>query len=91
MAGGNGPRKAIVVAGINKIVPDLESAFRRIKDVAVQLNCRRINISPPCILAGKCIDCRVHQRVCRITSIIEWKPPFFSDYLIIVVGENLGY
>jgi hypothetical protein len=88
---GFGPRKAIVVAGFNKIVPDLESALRRIKEVTVPLNCKRINSSPPCILAGKCVDCRVPQRVCRITTIIEWKPPFFSDYLIVIVGENLGY
>ena len=88
---GFGPRKAIVVAGVNKIVPDLESALRRIKEVTVPLNCKRINSSPPCILAGKCVDCRVPQRVCRITTIIEWKPPFFSDYLVVIVGENLGY
>ena len=86
-----GPKKAIVVAGVNKIVANLESAIRRIKEVAVPLNCRRLNISPPCIQAGKCVDCRVPQRTCRITTIIEWKPPFFSDYLVIIVGENLGY
>jgi len=79
-----GPKKAIVVAGINKVVPDLESALRRIKEIAVPLNCKRLNYSPPCIQAGRCVDCRVPQRVCRITTIIEWKPPFFS-------GENLGY
>ena len=86
-----GPKKAIVVAGVNKIVPDLERALRRIKEVAVPLNCRRLNFSPPCIQAGKCVDCRVPQRSCRITTIIEWKPPFISDYLVIIVGENLGY
>ena len=86
-----GPKKAIVVVGINKIAANLDSALRRIKEVAVPLNCRRLNISPPCIQAGKCVDCRVPQRTCRITTIIEWKPPFFSDYLVIIVGENLGY
>jgi hypothetical protein len=86
-----GPKRAIVVAGFNKIVPDVESALRRIKEVTVPLNCKRINSSPPCIIAGKCVDCRVPQRVCRITTILEWKPPFFSDYLVVIVGENLGY
>jgi hypothetical protein len=86
-----GPRKAIVVAGVNKIVPDLESAIRRIKEIAVPMNCKRLNYSPPCMAAGKCVDCRVPQRACRITSIIEWRPPFFSDYLVILVGENLGF
>jgi len=86
-----GPKKAIVVAGVNKIVANLEGALQRIKEIAVPLNCRRLNYSPPCIQAGKCVDCRIPQRVCRITTIIEWKPPFFADYLVILVGENLGY
>ncbi len=86
-----GPKKAIVVAGVNKIVANLEDALRRIKEVAVPLNCRRLNYSPPCIQAGRCVDCRTPQRVCRITTITEWKPPFFADYVVIIVGENLGY
>jgi hypothetical protein len=86
-----GPKKAIVVAGVNKIVANLEGALQRIKEIAVPLNCRRLNYSPPCIQAGKCVDCRIPQRVCRIITIIEWKPPFFADYLVILVGENLGY
>jgi len=88
---GFGPKRAVVVAGANKIVPDLASAMQRIKEIVVPMNAKRINSSPPCIKAGKCIDCRVPERVCRITTIIEWKPPFFSDYRIIIVGENLGY
>ena len=86
-----GPGKAIIVAGANKIVPDLDSALRRIKEIVVPMNCKRINSTPPCVQAGECVDCRVPQRVCRITTIIEWKPPFFSDYLVVIVGENLGY
>jgi hypothetical protein len=86
-----GPKKVIVVAGVNKIVPNLEGAFQRIKEIAVPLNCKRLSLNPPCVQAGKCVDCRVPQRVCRITTIIEWKPPFISDYLIIIVGETLGY
>jgi hypothetical protein len=86
-----GPRKAIVVAGVNKIVPNLERAIQRIKEIGVPLNSKRLQVNPPCIQAGKCVDCRVPQRACRITSIIEWKPPFFSDYLVIIIGENLGY
>jgi len=86
-----GPRKAIVVAGVNKIVPDLERALQRIKEIGVPMNSKRLQINPPCIQAGKCVDCRVPQRACRITSIIEWKPPFFSDYLVIIIGEELGF
>ncbi len=86
-----GPRRVIVAAGINKVVGDVSAALRRIKEVSVPLNALRLNLHPPCVAAGKCVDCRVPQRVCRITSIIEWKPPFFADYLVVIVGEELGY
>jgi len=88
---GFGPKKVIVVAGVNKVVLDLESAFRRIKEIAVPLNSKRLNHTPPCVQAGKCVDCRISQRACRITTIIEWKPPFIPDYFVLIVGENLGY
>jgi len=54
---GFGPKKAVVVAGANKIVQDLESALRRIKEIVVPMNCKRLNSSPPCMQAGKCVDC----------------------------------
>ena len=37
-----GPKNVIIVAGINKIVPDLEAAVRRVKEIAAPKNCKRL-------------------------------------------------
>ena len=38
-----GPRRVILVAGTNKIVPDLQAALDRVKRVAAPLNARRLS------------------------------------------------
>jgi len=37
-----GPKKSIIVVGINKVVENLDKVFERIKNVAVPLNAKRI-------------------------------------------------
>ena len=44
-----GPEKVIIVAGVNKIVDDLDEAFKRIKRIA-PMNARRINHKSPCAI-----------------------------------------
>ena len=84
-----GPDKVIVVAGINKIVPDVEAAMRRIKDYVTPLHARRRERPVPCAKAGMCVDCRVPERSCNIVCIIEHQRR--KDRItVIIVGEELG-
>jgi hypothetical protein len=85
-----GPGKVILVAGYNKIVEDVHEGIRRIKNVAAPLNARRLNIDVPCAKVGKCVDCDSPNRICRVLVIHERKPSW-TDILIILVGEELGY
>ncbi len=85
-----GPGKVILVAGFNKIVKDVQEAIERIKNVAAPLNARRLNIDVPCAKAGKCVDCNSPNRICRVVVIHERKPSW-TDILIILVGEELGF
>ena len=85
-----GPRKVIVVAGSNKIVPDLESALRRVREKASPPNARRLGFDTPCAETGICTDCRSPQRICRITTIIERKPRA-TDVRVCLINEPLGY
>jgi hypothetical protein len=85
-----GPEAVIVVAGINKIVPDLEAAMERIKRIATPLNARRLNLDVPCAHKGECVDCMPPGRICNVTTIIEGKP-VLTDFQVILVGEELGY
>ena len=85
-----GPQKVILVAGYNKIVEDIQEAIKRSKNVAAPLNARRLNVDVPCAKIGKCVDCNSPNRICRVMVIHERKPSF-TDMLIILVGEELGY
>ncbi len=85
-----GPEVVIVVAGINKVVIDLEAAMDRIKKIATPLNARRLNLDVPCALKGECVDCMPPRRICNVTTIIEGKP-MLTDFQVILVGEELGY
>jgi L-lactate utilization protein LutB len=85
-----GPRKVILVVGINKIAADLESAIARIKHYAAPVNAARIGIDTPCVETGLCSDCRSPQRICNMWSIIEGH--MIKDRIHVkLVGDNLGY
>jgi L-lactate utilization protein LutB len=84
-----GPKSSVVVCGYNKIVPDLESAVQRIRKYAAPVNYKRLNAKVPCVEGGDCETCT--SRACRITTIIEGKPTAKSQFVVIIVGETLGY
>lgn len=85
-----GPRKVIVVTGINKISEDVHAAFKRIKNNAAPKNNKRLNYPNPCVYTGTCMDCQGESRICRVYSILRRKPSA-SDITVVVIGENLGY
>lgn len=85
-----GPKKVIVVAGVNKIVPDLNAAIDRIKNVAAPMNAKRLNHNTPCATTGICSDCDPAVRICNITTIIN-KRPILTDFTVVLIGQELGY
>jgi hypothetical protein len=91
-----GPEKVVVVVGINKLVPDLQAAFARIREVAAPRNVQRhpnFDPMPPCGATGKCSDCASPWRICNKTTIIqrEYANDKYAPVMtVIVVGEELG-
>ncbi|MBC7091886.1 MAG: lactate utilization protein [Nitrososphaeria archaeon] len=85
-----GPKKTIVVAGVNKLVRGLDEALWRVKNVAAPMNVKRLNRKAPCALNGLCVDCDSSERLCRAILILE-KAPARSDFHVILVGESLGF
>lgn len=84
-----GPKKVFVLCGINKLTTNLDEAMQRIKDNAYK-NARRLKLSTPCAVTGKCSDCSSPQRMCSVTTIIN-KKPGKTDLEVILVGQELGY
>ena len=85
-----GPGKVIVVAGVNKIVRDVEEAEERIRKTAAPINNRRLNLPNPCVKTGECMDCQGPTRICNVTTILH-KRPKLTEMHVILVGEELGF
>lgn len=85
-----GPRKIIIVAGVNKIVKNEVEAAERLRFTACPLNNKRLNLQNPCTSLGVCTDCNSSKRICRIYTTVKRKP-LRSDITVIVVGEHLGF
>jgi hypothetical protein len=85
-----GPKKVILVVGMNKVAPDLESAIARVKHYAAPINNIRYGLKNPCVETGLCSDCRSPQRICNMWSTIEGH--MIKDRIHVkLVGEFLGY
>ena len=85
-----GPEKVILVVGLNKVAPDLDSALARVKHLAAPINAIRLNKETPCVETGLCPDCRSPARICNVWSIIEGQR-FEHRLHVKLVGEDLGY
>lgn len=86
-----GPGKVIVVVGINKIVRDQKAAMERIKNEAAPLNFTRLNFATPCTRTTFCSDCSPPARGCKITVVTEAKPGGIPEFVVIIIGERLGF
>ena len=84
-----GPKKVIVVSGVNKIVKNIEAAEKKLKEWTAPQNAKRLNRKTPCVETGMCSDCNAPDRICNIYVTLA-KKPSRTDVLIILVGENLG-
>jgi L-lactate utilization protein LutB len=85
-----GPKKVVVVAGMNKVTQDLDTAVGRIRDVAGPMRAKSLNMETPCAETGQCSDCNVPQRICRITTILHRKP-MLTDVSVVLINEALGF
>ncbi len=85
-----GPDQVIVVAGMNKIVSDVESGYKRVKDIASPQNGIRLDRNTPCSINGKCGDCWGDGCMCSQT-VITRRSSVLNRIKVILVGENLGY
>ena len=85
-----GPKKVLLVVGMNKVAPDLDSAMARVKHYSAPVNTIRLGFANPCKEKGLCFDCKSPQRICNMWSIIEGH--VIKDRIHVkLVGENLGY
>lgn len=86
----HGPKNVIVVAGINKIVTDVDSAFKRIRKDACPPNAVRLQRKTPCGEYGRCAECLNDDCMC-CQMVVTRKSTIPGRIKVILVGESLGY
>lgn len=85
-----GPDKVIIVAGVNKIVKDLDEAIERNRQWAAPANAKRLNKNTPCAKTGYCMDCNSEDRICNEYVLIR-KQTDKERIHVIIVNKELGY
>ncbi len=84
-----GNKKLYIVAGVNKLCPDFESALYRARNTAAVENCKRFPNKPPCQTDDKCHDCRSADRICRALLVL-WMPMMGMEAEVVLIDEELG-
>jgi hypothetical protein len=85
-----GPTTVVILAGRNKIVPDIAGAIRRIKDYAAPINAIRHEFKTPCAATSRCTDCKSPQRLCNTWTITEKSFPR-GRIKVVLINEELGF
>lgn len=85
-----GPKNVIVIAGMNKIVIDVNTGIERIRNMASPPNANRLGLKTPCAELGRCANCLVDDCIC-CEIVITRKSKISGRIKVLLVGEELGY
>ena len=85
-----GPSNVIIIAGMNKVADNLESAVDRARNTAAPMNTIRLDRKTPCTQVGRCMDCMSPDCICNQFVVTRRSAPA-GRIKIILVGEELGY
>lgn len=85
-----GPKKVMVIAGMNKVADTLEDAMTRARTVAAPINKQRFGNDTPCTATGSCADCLSEGCICNQILITRNCRPA-GRITVILVGEELGF
>lgn len=84
-----GPDSVIIVAGMNKVVTDVDDGIKRVRNFATPPNTVRLNCDTPCAKTGQCGNCLKDTICCQIVVTRKSRVP--GRIKVILVGEELGY
>lgn len=85
-----GPKKLVLIVGLNKVASDADAAMKRARNEAATINAQRFGLSTPCSKTGRCMDCKSPDNICcqfLITRFSKHKDRIH----VILVNENLGF
>ena len=85
-----GPKKVVLIVGMNKVCDDVDGAMKRARNVAAPINAQRFGLSTPCSKTGACMNCKSPDTICSQFLITRFSKP--ADRIhVILVNDNLGF
>lgn len=84
-----GPRQVVIIAGRNKIVPSVDEAMFRVKNLAAPANAMRLDKKTPCVKTSYCEECKSPDRICNTWTITEKSYPK-GRVSVILINQDLG-
>lgn len=85
-----GPRKLVLIVGMNKVAGDVDSALKRARNSAATMNVQRFGLKTPCTQTGTCMNCKSPDTICcqfLITRFSRHKDRIH----VILVNDDLGF
>lgn len=86
----HGPEHVLVLAGMNKVCTDVESAIKRVKNCAAPPNTVRLSCKTPCASTGICGDCLSPETIC-CQEVVTRYSRIPGRITVILIGEEYGY
>ena len=85
-----GPKKVVIIAGMNKVCKDVDHAMKRARNVAAPINAQRFGLNTPSAKTGSCMDCKSPDTICCQFLITRYSR--HNDRIhVILVNDNLGF
>lgn len=85
-----GPKNVLIIAGMNKIVNDLDEAYSKVRNYTAPVNSQRFSDTElPCLLKGECFNCQNENSICCEFLTTRLSKPA-KRIKVILVNESLG-
>ena len=85
-----GPKKVIMIVGMNKVCDDVDGAMKRARNVAAPINAQRFGLNTPCSQTGACANCKSPDTICCQFLITRFSRE--KDRInVILVNDDLGF
>lgn len=85
-----GPRKLVLIVGMNKVTADIDHAMKRARSEAATTNAQRFGLNTPCSKTGTCMNCKSPDTICCNFLITRYER--HKDRVhVILVNDLLGF
>lgn len=85
-----GPESVLIIAGMNKIVKNLDEAYLKVRNYTAPVNCQRFDVDTPCVKTGMCYDCNSINSICAQFVTTRFCRPE-GRIKVVLINENLGF